>query len=429
MQRDPQENVGPARFVRLCVEGYRSFGAPLRLDGLDRIVVLYGLNNAGKTNLLRAIELVARLLDQPLTRLLDGAPEHQEMFFKRTGQEPWMFAQGGPEIVRLEVGIAPGDQSIAFEVARTGDRIRTRLSSWSILGEDHGTPATTARRRQLDSLRDNDEPSAEAQEAVARFDTRWEELRRSLRTAWSGSWLPISNEVRAAFVQLGRVPDLARRARAQRARDTFAKVTIGLPEGSLQDLSVPLPEDSSDFERPRVRDDVAWVSPGGLLPLDHLGSGAQAIFGLLASLALADAPVILIDEPEQHLNVLQQDAILGALQASLEGTGLGQIFIATHSVKFAKADLDLWQLQSGSAGTEAVRVTPPMLRPYEVRGVEGPRAEDTSLVAHDGSVELPAYVREALHIEPGQFVYFVKDGEGGFRIVSAAQMKQALEGE
>ena len=428
MRSDAQENVGPARFVRLQVEGYRSFGAPILLDNLGRIVVLYGLNNAGKTNLLRAIELVARLIDQPLRRLLDDTPENQEMFFKRTGQEPWMFAQGRPEIVRLEVGIAPGDHRVGFEIARIGSRIRTRLALWTSDGEDYGTPALSLRRRHIESLRE-DAPDADIEDDLTRFEARWDALRHAVRTAWSGSWLPISDKVRAAFVQLGRVPDLARRARGQRARDTFAEVTIGLPEGSLQDLSVPLPSEDMDPLRSRVREDVAWVSPGSLLPLDHLGSGAQAIFGLLASLALADAPIILIDEPEQHLNVLQQDGILRALRASLEGTGLGQIFIATHSVKFAKADLGLWQLQRGSEGAEAVRVTPPMLRPYEVRGVEGPRAEDTSLVAHDGSVELPEYVREGLHIEPGQFVYFVKDGENGYRIVSAAQMKQALGDE
>ncbi len=296
MRSDAQENGGPARFVRVQVEGYRSFGAPIVLDNLGRVVVLYGLNNAGKTNLLRAIELVARLIDQPLIRLLDDTPENQEVFFKRTRQESWMFAQGRPEIVRLEVGIAPGEHWVGFEIERTGGQIRTQLAKWTSDGADRGTPALAARRRHVESLR-GDEPDTGAQDELARLESRWGELRGAVRTAWSGSWLPISDKARAAFVQLGRVPDLARRARAQRARDTFAEVTIGLPEGSLQDLSTPVPAEDMDPQRPRVREDVAWVSPGSLLPLDHLGSGAQAIFGLLASLALAEAPVILIDEP------------------------------------------------------------------------------------------------------------------------------------
>jgi bifunctional DNA-binding transcriptional regulator/antitoxin component of YhaV-PrlF toxin-antitoxin module len=54
------------------------------------------------------------------------------------------------------------------------------------------------------------------------------------------------------------------------------------------------------------------------------------------------------------------------------------------------------------------------------------RGDSTSFVAHDGSVELPAHVREVLGIASGQFVYFATDGAGGFRIVSAAQMAQAL---
>jgi hypothetical protein len=415
MPSDTQKNGGAARFSRLRVEGYRSFAAPLRLDNLGRIVVLYGINNAGKTNLLQAIELFARMIDQPLIRLLDDTPENQEMFFKRTRQDAWMFAQGKPEIVRLEAELVPGDHCVGFEVDRTGDRIRARLSKWTSGGKDHGTPATSARHRHVESLH-GDEPDMDAQAELSRLEALWEDLRRAWRAAWSGSWLPISDAVRSAFVQLGRVPDLARRARYQRARDTFTKVTLGLPAGTLQDLSVSLPLDPKDRDNSRMR-------------LDQLGSGAQAIFGLLASLALANTPVILMDEPEQHLNVLQQDAILGALQAALEDTGLGQIFIATHSVKFAKADLDLWELQRGGDGTEATRVTPPMLRPYEVRGAEGPRKEDASLMAYDGSVELPAYVREGLSIGPGQFVYFVKDDRGGFSIVSAAQMKRVLGGE
>lgn len=49
-----------------------------------------------------------------------------------------------------------------------------------------------------------------------------------------------------------------------------------------------------------------------------------------------------------------------------------------------------------------------------------------SFVADDGSVEIPAHVREALRIESGQFVYFVSDNGGFFRFVSADQMRRAL---
>jgi len=428
MSSAPQEKPGPAHFRRLHVEGYRSFGAPLTLEDLDRIVVVYGLNNAGKTNLLRAIAFLAKLIDQPLARVLDDTPEPQELFFKRTGQDKWMFAQGRPDRIQIECHLAPADHRFIFVIERKGERVQTRLQ-WLADGVDRAAQAAVARDTFLSSMTAG-APDTLADQTWKAAEETWDEMRRLVRVAWSASWLPIPDETRAAFVQLGRAPDRRRRARAQRAKATFAKVVAGLPPGgALEDLTEPLPVEPGGRDQPRIREDVAWASPDYLLPLDHLGSGAQAIFGMVASMALAEATTLLVDEPEQHLNVLQQEAIVLMLRAALEDGGFGQVFIATHSVKFAKSDLCLWQLEREAGATRAKRVTPSVLRGYEMRSDDGPRAEVTSMMAHDGSVELPGFVREALHVEPGQFVYFVPGDDGGFRILSEAEMDKALGDE
>jgi hypothetical protein len=413
----------------LRVEGYRAFGAPLQLDELGRVVVLYGLNNAGKTNLLRAVEMLSRLVDQPLVRILDDTPEPQDAFYRRMAQDPWMFTQGRPPVMRIQAELAPSGDSVGFEVTREDERVRIRLTRWFSGGVDVGTPAAAARRRLVASLRE-DTPDVAAQEEVAKADARWDSLRRSLRAAWGGSWLPISAEVRTAFVQQGRIADLSLRARARQARETYARVVQGLPSpGSLQDLSASPPSHPVDGAPPPGREDVAWVTESVLLPLDHLGSGAQAVFGMLASLALARASVVLVDEPEQHLNVLQQEAVLDALTNALDSRGVGQLFLATHSVKFAKPDLDLRRIQRTEASAHAEKVTSPMLSAFEARGPAAPRTESPSMVAHDGSVELPSFVREALGIQPGEFVYFKRDPKGGFRLMSAAAMDAAIGDE
>jgi hypothetical protein len=82
----------------------------------------------------------------------------------------------------------------------------------------------------------------------------------------------------------------------------------------------------------------------------------------------------------------------------------------------AEAEAILWrELRTGAAEREAKRVKP--------------RTESPSMVAHDGSVELPGFVHEALGIKPGEFVYFVRDQKAGFRIMSASAMDAALGNE
>lgn len=408
------------------MDGYRSFGAPIELDDLGRVVVLYGLNNAGKTNLLRAVELLGHLAAQELVRVLDDTPQALDPFLARMGQDAWMFAQGQPPIVRIEAELAPSGDVVGFEIRSEGDLIRCRLTRWTEGGADAAADAVAAHRGLLDAREDvfMATPSHEQAEMDA-IAARWAALGARLAAARTDGWLPVSPARRGEFVKLGRSPEVARRTRMRRATETFGQIVQGLtPGGRLEDVQLP------GFKRlPGPRDDVAWVTDEALLPLDQLGSGAQAIFGLLASLALAEAPIVLVDEPEQHLNVAQQEAVLGALTASLDGLGLGQLFLATHSIKFARTDLDLRRIDRDERGAKAQRVSPPELGAYEARGPAAPRQEEVSMLADDGSIEIPRHVRDALGLRPGEFVYFVRDAKGGFRVVSAAAMEAALGDE
>lgn len=56
------------------------------------------------------------------------------------------------------------------------------------------------------------------------------------------------------------------------------------------------------------------------------------------------------------------------------------------------------------------------------------RNEDVSMMARDNTIELPDFVRTHLGVEAGQYIYFVKHGDG-FRVVSEAAMDRALKVE
>lgn len=74
------------------LNGYRSFQNKVNLEQLGSVVILYGLNNAGKTNLLRALTLFTSLIQEPLTRLVDETPRNPEAVYKNFNEDPWMFS-------------------------------------------------------------------------------------------------------------------------------------------------------------------------------------------------------------------------------------------------------------------------------------------------------------------------------------------------
>src|SRR5262249_48906938 len=152
---------------------------------------------------------------------------------------------------------------------------------------------------------------------------------------------------------------------------------------------------------------------------------AQAVFGMLASITTMEAHIILLDEPESHLNALQQDGVLKALLEAREEFGIRQLIIASHSVRFAHPELDIRLLERARDSLIARSIIPPMLKQFESRAVGERRPEDLSMLAYDNTVELPQFVRDGLAISPGQYIYFVMDG-GNFRILSETQVDEIL---
>ncbi len=68
-----------------------------------------------------------------------------------------------------------------------------------------------------------------------------------------------------------------------------------------------------------------------IIPIDRLSSGEVALFAFAGPLIFRDAPadVVLIDEPEQHLHVQWQGALMRAL---MELSPESQFIVATHSL-------------------------------------------------------------------------------------------------
>jgi len=422
------------------VQGYRSFRERLTLDRLGPAVVFFGTNNAGKSNLVKALELFHRLMKLDVARLLDTAPRNADAFYSELGQDPWMFHVPGDDIVELRGEVAPAEDadsvSIGFRIARSGESITTELIEWG--SADAGMPLARARDARLAMIEAQDlADQQDAQDAVSSAERLWAEANEKWASAIASHGPGMSihlaagdgpggRELRNRFSRLSKSVDLKRRKRAAWAMERFAAVVPGLPEGRIEPIESP----SAGTDESADTGDFGWVSQDAVLPIDRLGSGAQSVFGVLAALALADTRVMALEEPEYSLNAgvqqLLAEVIVGSVGAD---AAIEQLFIATHSPAFARPDCDLRLLDRRPGGTVAVHAPATTIR--ELTGFSpvpgGGGVERTaSLLDYDGSIRLPKFVLDELESSKGHFVYFVRAASGGFRMVPSAEMGELL---
>jgi hypothetical protein len=416
------------------VLGYRSFANEVMLTELRSTVVLYGLNNAGKTNLLRAVALFHRLMRMPLERLLEDHPRSPEAVYKELDEDAWMFNLDGGDQIELcgTIRTETGARRLRFAITRTDEGIRYNLMPPASVNSpaDPASGTDTAIDRSAEVYRswqhaletEVDEDSA----VLKRTQQDWESVKASWDelvglvdpgmavTASAGR--TSSMKLRTAMARLGKSLDRRRRRRSGWALEQFGRLASGLAPGKMEPV-----------EHQDGGDDFGWVSESGVLPLDQLGSGAQALFAVLATMALAETPAVALEEPESHLNALLQQQLCASLaEAMCETTEVCQLFIATHSPSFANAAFDLRLVERKDQHTSLREIQPADLGPY-IPVVEGGGDDNTpSLLGFDGSIQLPEFVRDGLGIAPGQFVYFVPAGNQQFRLVTEAEMAAGL---
>lgn len=415
------------------VAGYRSFANEVRLDDAGPVVVLFGLNNAGKSNLLRAVDFFGKLMNLPLARLVDGVSRNAEAFYAELAQDPWMFNLSSAPTIELHGIVAATAQSahtttVGFRVERMDDgSITARLTDWD------GCDADSLLARAMDAhraFRDaatsdldlSSQASEQATDTWSKLQDTWARtlalLQPRLSVHRSAGKECADPTLRERFTRLMKTMDVPRRRRSVWALDRFASAVTGLPDGRLEPIENP----------PNYPNDFGWFSDCGVLPLDQLGSGAQAVFSVLAILALADIPMVGLEEPESHLNAQVQHRLAEALAGAIGGgSEISQIFIVTHSPAFAVATADVRLIERRQDKTTLTRETPQKMNAFAAAagaGVDGKRT--VSLLNYDGSVVLPDYVLDELKAFRGHFIYFVRMEPSGFRLVTEPEMARML---
>lgn len=127
------------RLKSFSVKGYRSFSDIVQLDDIGDIVVIYGINNAGKTNLLRALALFSYVCRQDLFRLISGTKQNAKKFYEEIyaelNENSWMFCRnhnGSQEII-LSATFIYRETELRLEISlkNHGDSISITLAGWN----------------------------------------------------------------------------------------------------------------------------------------------------------------------------------------------------------------------------------------------------------------------------------------------------------
>ncbi|PZQ97586.1 MAG: DNA replication/repair protein RecF [Cereibacter sphaeroides] len=329
----------------LTLSHFRSHAAlRLRLD--PGPVAIFGLNGAGKTNILEAVSMLS-----PGRGLRRAAPE---VLARQPDAVGWKVAAGlaGPDAVHeVETWAAPGD---ARQV-RVDGKAATQVGLGRILRILWLVPAmdrlwiegAEGRRRFLDRMALSLFP--DHAEVSLSYEKAMRERNRLLRdevsdTAWYGA-LEAQMAEAAAAIAANRNATLDRLAKAQQGVATvFPAAELSLtwpdPPAPADGFAIALAENRRrDMAAGRTligphRADLSAIYAAKGLPAEQCSTGEQK--ALLISLLLANTralaaetgmtPVLLLDEVAAHLDEGRRAALydeivtLGA-QALMTGTG------------------------------------------------------------------------------------------------------------
>jgi hypothetical protein len=347
------------------VAGFANFAAPVHMGPLQDVNVVYGANNVGKSNFLRAVDLYFRLMGSG-----DGVSKQNTQIVDRTEEDflsavaaGWNRDEAVPITFEVEWSLTDKDLEqyglfpevpcsrvvTSLDLRLANRSLELRTPSWLIGDQDVAA---------LDKTKEG---------AVVTFG---QQLRRLLADK-----RPFKQENPLLPVGfLGRKTDLfaqelrdglfdARMSARSEERKRWAvfselagTLTSELGEGSWE----------TTFDRTRGRANVVYVRGEETMSLETMGAGVQRFAGLLAELALTEEPWVCMEEPEWRLSPeLQVRFVALARRVIQSGVGPRQLFVTTHSPTLAGAGLPFamesaggiitleqkpWELSGGGPG-------------------------------------------------------------------------------
>ena len=369
------------------VKGFAGFTQPVRVGPLDEVNVIYGANNAGKSNLLRALELYCHALGaaEAVTKAQAQILDAPGAALAAALQGALNWEQPDPVLFTVEWFVAKADlEGCGLHPEHACSRVTTTFQltcankTWEL--------------RTVRFLLENDDVSLKDKAKEPAIVVFGQQIRRLIADAkpfqFEQPVLPYAmigrhaegfpQVLRDALFDVSQSRHAAERRRWELFVELAGTVRAEVGDGNWQTI----------FDRRTGRADLLYVREGGALTLEQMGSGVQRLAGLVAELCLASERVICAEEPEWRLSpALQKRFVKIARRVMQAGIGPTQLFISTHSpVMAALGRAFALELDSGV----------PVLseKPWQAPGVEAAAddKEDAELGGLIGLVETLAEI-------------------------------------
>lgn len=362
------------KITSLHVEGFRSL-ANVTLKGLGPFVVLYGVNGAGKSNVLGAIEAACdghsptRLRRDSRTVGVDAVVIDLRIERQREGTSPF----------RLKV------ESTDAVARREPLHLSSSDRRW--LAYPEGEMALESAFHAVDAARS---PRVERRGSGTVEDVESYVQQRLRDGGLAAALLAARNspsfDMRKRYKQLQQMLQ-----GAPLHRPPF--VPVEYPDGRIE-LREELPDGSGD------------------IPLNLAGLGVFQLYAILAQIVLSGARIIALEEPEAHLHAPTSGRHLRTLLKRCVDEGLvDQFFIATHSNLFDLDPEGYWDVSLDSQGHTQVERRP--LTDIDARHLYEPGPAKHALL------------RLLEYIDPESVVFRDAEGSG----ISAKRMVQMLQSD
>lgn len=475
------------RLVRFAFQGYKNFRQRVELSELGPVNIIHGGNNAGKSNLLEAIQLffvLLRLLHQhtertrrprthgvaeaglSLTDLIGvtnstaqrlGFPV-EEIFHLETStpidlEGDINFTEAELVQAGLDTALAVGPVTVALRVSRLNpDGMQVVLHAVTISDESGKTRgllrkhtenaigvAGTVPRTQVAQTMDiplagqlitllGAPPQARAAFALVKVDRR---LSGDLPAADDDD---VTESERSSDRDLIPADLCLALFDASQAEDTVQHQRWDAFRAELADFRDLLGpgEVQARFDRTTDRAHLLYRKPTMVIPFRLLGAGIQQIVSLLGRVLMSRAPILGMEEPELGLQFLLQLRLREALNSLTERLPGGlQLFLSSHSPAFETGDHFYFVEESEGGPTvtrrpvsEAVALTR-----HTARLPPGEQRAPLCYVTREGLVLVPDDIRERLGVAKGGGVYFIeREDSGHVELLSNQQYLALLRG-
>ncbi len=313
------------------ISGYRSFGEePVKIEGLSKINFFLGKNNAGKSNVLKFIQLLSIALKNP-ENLRNSILLNQDDFFLLKQEKPIEVKI----LLKLEQSeqLAPylwpnfNDNHFWIKYALSGealipiDNIFSHISSKEYIKIVEGSS-----NRRYSSLPD----ASEVKRGGLEFShLLLKQLRNLLKVVYliepfrqisSGQGNEYQINGKALISKLNQLKNP--KVGAEKEREKYLKLQQFVQE-TLNDSKI-------EIDIPHEVNEIIINNGVIRLPLDHYGTGIYQLIILASALTIYENCIFCIEEPEIHFHPELQRRFLKYIADNTHNT----YFISTHSNVF-----------------------------------------------------------------------------------------------